>query len=403
MENPALVDTGHLHVGVLMRFARDASLICEVLDSAGIQASICPAGGLTHAISGQRFDCLLCAEELLDDAAIRSLTQEIERLPPWSELPLLLLTLGGETSAVTLRNRERRKPLGDLAFLERPSRPEALVSAVRTALRARARQYQIRDYIEQWKRAEEALRKAEKLAVAGRLASSIAHEINNPLEAITNLLYLIRTSDTMEQAQPFLESAEQELARVSAITANTLKFYRQGNRPAPVWIPDVLDSALAVYQPRLASLGIVVEKRILATPPVLGMSGELRQVFSNLVGNALDAMREGGRLRLRVHPAQDPDRNHEAGVRVTIADTGIGIPADVRPKVLEPFVTTKGDTGTGLGLWISSEIIHKHGGRLSLRSRTANDGSSGTVFSIFFPVAGPATAREKIPHNPVAS
>ena len=329
--------------------------------------------------------------------------REMERLPPWSELPLLLLTLGGEANPATLRNRERRRPLGDLAFLERPTRPETLISAVRNALRVRARQYQIRDYIEQWKRAEEALRKSEKLALAGRMESSIAHEINNPLEAMTNLLYLIRTSDTLEQAHGFLEVAEQELARVSAITANTLKFYRQGNRPAPVWIPDVLDSALAVYQRRLSSLGIVVEKRILASPPVLGMSGELRQVFSNLVGNALDAMREGGRLRLRVHPAQDVEGSHQAGVRVTIADTGVGIPAEVRPRVLEPFVTTKGDTGTGLGLWISSEIIHKHGGRLSLKSRTADDGSSGTVFSIFFPGAPPSLVRSAAAPSPAVS
>lgn len=393
MENLALTDPGRLQVGVLMRLSRDASLIRDVLRGAGIDASVCASDSPTRMHDALRFDCVLCAEELLDDETIEYLKTQIEYLPMWSELPIVLLTQGGEASRTTLRSRARRQPLGDLPLLERPTRPETLVSAVRNAMRARARQYQVRDNIEQWKRAEEALRKAEKLAVAGRFASSIAHEINNPLEAVTNLLYLARTSDSLEHMRGFLETAERELARVSEITTNTLKFYRQGIRPAPVCIPEILDSALALYQPRLTSAGVQVERRFQPTPPVLGMSGELRQVFSNLVANALDAMRTGGRLMLRVHPSHDYKTGHTPGVRIAIGDTGVGIPADVRRRVLEPFVTTKGDRGTGLGLWISSEIIHKHGGRMSLKSRTAANSRSGTVFSIFLPEADPAQAH----------
>lgn len=394
VEKPAPIKEENLRVGVLMGLERDASLICDVLRRAGIQASICPTDRSPRLREALRFDCLLCAEELLDDEAIEFLKCEIEHLPPWSELPLLLLTLGGEANSVTLRRRERRKPLGDLVLLERPTRPETLVSAVQSALRARARQYQIRDHIEQFKRAEEALRNAEKLAVAGRLASSIAHEINNPLEAVTNLLYLARTSDSPEQLREFLETAESELARVSEITTNTLKFYRQGTRPAPVRIPEILDSALAVHHPRLVAAGIQVERRFEPAPPVLGMSGELRQVFSNLVGNALDAMRSGGRLMLHVYASREYAKGQRPGVRVAIGDTGAGIPAEVRRRVLEPFVTTKGDTGTGLGLWISSEIIHKHGGHLSLKSRTGEPGRSGTVFSIFLPLEARPSADD---------
>jgi signal transduction histidine kinase len=397
VEKPTPIKEEHLRVGILMRFDRDASLICDVLRRAGIQASICPTGSSPGLREALRFDCLLCAEELLDDETIESLKREIEQLPPWSELPLLLLTLGGEASSVTLRRRERRKPLGDLVLLERPTRPETLVSAVQSALRARARQYQIRDHIEQFKRAEEALRNAEKLAVAGRLASSIAHEINNPLEAVTNLLYLARTSESPEQSREFLETAERELARVSEITTTTLKFYRQGSRPAPVKIPEILDSALAVHHPRLVAAGIRVERRFEPAPPILGMSGELRQVFSNLVGNALDAMRSGGRLMVHVYASREYAKGLRPGVRVAIGDTGAGIPAEVRRRVLEPFVTTKGDTGTGLGLWISSEIIHKHGGHLSLKTRTGDPGRSGTVFSIFLPLEAKPAAEDSVP------
>lgn len=368
---------------------RDAALICEVLQKAGIAAEICPDVGQASLASATNGDCLIIAEELLTPDLVHSLQVLLSEHPAWSDFPLVMLTLGGEVSVSTQKRRELRGPLGNIGLLERPIRPETLISTVQNALRARRRQFQIRDQIEQYKRAEEALRQSEKLVVAGRLASSIAHEINNPLESVTNLLYLMRCSDSVEQIKEYLATAENELARVSQITSHTLQFYRQTARPAPILITEILDSALSLYNPRLASARISVEKKFGPVMAIPGMSGELRQVFSNLVGNALDAMRTGGRLLLRAHNSRDYRNGWKPGVRIVIADTGSGIPGDLHDKIFEPFVTTKGDTGTGLGLWISSEIVQKHGGRIHLKSRISVTGAgtahSGTAVSIFFP------------------
>jgi signal transduction histidine kinase len=372
-------------VFVLAHLERDSQLISQLLQKAGISAEPCLSTSEESLASTIAAGCLIITEELLTPELIRSLRRLLESQPPWSDFPVLLLTSGGEVSISTQKRRELRDPLGNVVLLERPIRPETLISAVQNALRARRRQYQIRDQIEQYQRAEKALRQSEKLAVAGRLASSIAHEINNPLESVINLLYIMRSCDSMEQAREYLETAEHELARVSEITTHTLQFYRQATRPAPVVLTEILDSAISLYHPRLTSAGITIERRFDDLAPIAGMSGELRQVFSNLVGNALDAMRSGGRLLLRAHNTRDYRNGMAPGVRITIADTGLGIPGDMRHKIFEPFVTTKGDTGTGLGLWISAEIVQKHGGRFHLRSRSSGTSSSGTAFSIFFP------------------
>lgn len=373
-----------LRVSVLAHLERDAQLIVDVLRKAGVQAEVCSPNDLAALPRIVEQDCLILSEELLSPRLIQSLHTILENQPPWSDFPVLLLTLGGEVSLSTERRQALRVPLGNVVLLERPIRPETLLSAVQNALRGRRRQYQIRDHIEQYKKAEAALRQAEKLAVAGRLASSIAHEINNPLEAVTNLLYLMRLSDDAGQIKEYLETAENELARVSEITTHTLQFYRQNSRPAAMLLTEILDSALNLYQPRLVAAGIKVDKRFDSVMPIQGMAGELRQVFSNFIGNSLDAMRNGGMLLLRVHNSRDYRGSMAPGVRITIADTGIGIPVELRRKIFDPFVTTKGATGTGLGLWISSEILQKHNGTLHLRSRSGG-AVTGTVFTIFFP------------------
>lgn len=197
----------------------------------------------------------------------------------------------------------------------------------------------------------------------------------------------MRSADSMQEIQGYLELAENELARVSAIVTHSLQFYRQASEAAPVVLTELLDDAVALYHRRLVSSGIRVERRFDNVMPVLGMSGELRQVFTNFVGNALDAMRSGGKLLLRAHNSRDYRNGLAPGVRITIADTGAGIPSEVRQNIFEPFVTTKGDTGTGLGLWISSEIVKKHGGWIGLKSKTSQT-AAGTVFAIFFPSSG---------------
>jgi PAS domain S-box-containing protein len=237
------------------------------------------------------------------------------------------------------------------------------------------------------KRGEEALRKTEKLAATGRLAASIAHEINNPLEAITNLLYLLSNhADLQEPARSYVDMAEHEVRRISEITQQTLRFYRQSTLPARANLAELLDSVLSLHQGRLRNLGIAVEKRYDSTTDLYCFAGELRQVFANLIGNAIDAMPEGGRLVLRARRSRDWSDPSRLGVRFQVADTGSGMTDDVRKHIFEPFFTTKEVTGTGLGLWVSSEIVAKHQGSMRVRSRsdTASD-RSGTIFELFFP------------------
>jgi signal transduction histidine kinase len=239
--------------------------------------------------------------------------------------------------------------------------------------------------MQQYARAQQALLRSEKLAVTGRLAASIAHEINNPLEAVTNLLYLMRGDLTEEQRKSLLAEAEHELARVSEITKQTLRFYREPAQPTATNVVSVVDSILKLYESRIRGAGITIDREVLtASAWVLSSPGELRQIVANLVGNAIDAMRRGGRLRIRI---SNHGKTHHEGsyLRLTVADTGTGIPPEVLPVIFEPFVTTKGETGTGLGLWVTSEIIKKNGWSIRVRSSRSAGRKSGTAFSILIP------------------
>lgn len=237
------------------------------------------------------------------------------------------------------------------------------------------------------KRNEEALRRSEKLAATGRLAASISHEINNPLEAITNLLYLLRNYCRLEeQAMRYVTMAEHEARRISEITQQTLRFFRQPTQPARANMGELLDSVLSLYQVRLGTLGIRVEREYDPSMDLFCYAGEIRQVIANLVGNAIDATTSGGRLLVRARRSQNWKENGQQGVRITVADTGTGIEAEFRARIFEPFFTTKEDTGTGLGLWVSQEIILKHQGLVHVRSRDGASGRrTGTVFQLFFP------------------
>lgn len=232
------------------------------------------------------------------------------------------------------------------------------------------------------KRAEVALLKQEKLASAGRLAATIAHEINNPLEAVTNLLYLARRApDLPESVKAMLETADEELQRVTHTAKQTLGFYRESTQARDVDLANAIEDVLAVYARKLEHRGIRVETDFRARPIVHAFSGELRQVFSNVINNAADAMPSGGKLRIRVsHAADGP----QPFVRVTFADEGAGIESTLRAHIFEPFFTTKRDVGTGLGLWVTKQLVEKHGGRISLRSST-DAMHHGTTFSIVLP------------------
>jgi signal transduction histidine kinase len=328
----------------------------------------------------------ILSEEAFRGDAIHLLTQVLRNQPSWSDFPLILLTAGGRVTTESERLREMRRPLGNVYLLERPIRPETLLSTLDIALRGRQRQYQIRDHIHQFTQAQDALRRSEKLAVTGRLAASIAHEINNPLEAVTNLLYLMRNSPSVGELGEYIKAAEEELARVTEITKQTLRFYREPSQPVKTDVAIVLNSVLVLFNSRLTSAGITVEREVCASSAtVLSSPGELRQVIANIIGNAIDAMRLGGRLRVRISLETDRRGPHRQQVRLTIADTGSGIPAHILPTIFEPFVTTKGETGTGLGLWVTGEIMKKNGWKLRVHS-SCNTGRTGTVFSLLVPV-----------------
>ena len=237
------------------------------------------------------------------------------------------------------------------------------------------------------KRSEEALRRTEKLAVTGRLAASIAHEINNPLEAITNLLFLLRKFCELDGvAINYVSLAEQEVKRMSEITQQTLRFYRQSTLPARASMEELLDSVLSLYMARMSSVGIVLERNYDSAMDLYCFGGEVRQVIANLVSNAIDASAAGGRLIIGARRSRDWSKPGREGVRITVADTGDGMDKDVRAQLFEAFFTTKGTTGTGLGLWVSHEIILKHHGIVHVRSRpVTGTAPSGTVFQIFFP------------------
>lgn len=234
------------------------------------------------------------------------------------------------------------------------------------------------------KRTEQALIDAEKIAAVGRLASSIAHEINNPLEAVTNLLYLLERTEDEEERRQYLQQAQDELARVARISTQTLRFHRQATKARNTSLAEILQSVLTLNEGRIRNAQIVVETRYRTDRQVNAYEADLRQVFANLVGNAIDAIEHKGRLILAAHDAVDWESG-EQGVRVSVVDTGCGMSDQTLRRIFEPFFTTKGFTGTGLGLWVSAGILQNHRARVRVRS-SQDPKCHGTVFSIFFPV-----------------
>jgi len=245
--------------------------------------------------------------------------------------------------------------------------------------------------------AEDALRETEKLAAMGRVAGIIAHEINNPLAAITNTLYLVRNHPSLDDtARHFADVAEQELQRVSHITRQTLSFYRESKQPIGVNLPELLDDVLELQDRTLVKNHIRLSKRYDAAPIVHGFPVELRQVFLNLVGNAIQAMPEGGTLGIHLREYTD-FAAHRRGATISILDTGIGIhPEDVK-RLFQPFFSTKSTKGTGLGLWISRGIVQKYEGTLTCRTFHGPRGNV-TCFRVFLP----ASAIAASPSQPAA-
>jgi PAS domain S-box-containing protein len=236
---------------------------------------------------------------------------------------------------------------------------------------------------ERQQQSEAALRKSEKFAAAGRMAATIAHEINNPLEAIVNLWFLLGQDQSLSaDGHELLKTLGTELSRVSHITKQTLQFYRDGKTPAPVDLAEPLNAAVSLYSRKALSASTNIETHYRTSATIFGFAGELRQVFANLIGNALEAGANG--IKIRVSPGRDWKHGARCGVRVAIADNGSGIPADSAGKLFEPFFTTKDEKGTGLGLWVSKGIVQKHDGWIRMRTSTRR-AHHGTTFELFLP------------------
>lgn len=239
--------------------------------------------------------------------------------------------------------------------------------------------------ISQQKRVEKALHTSERLASVGRLAATIAHEINNPLEAVTNLVFLAQNCMRDADGKMFLEQAQQELARVALLTKQTLGFYRENKGARELTLGELVVPLVSVFSARARNKQISIDTDIRHDPTLLGIPGEIRQLFANLLNNSIDAVSDKGRIFIRVSNARERDGQQRRGVRLSVCDNGPGIPAEMTKKLFEPFFTTKRDVGTGLGLWVSSNILRKHEGRIRVRS-SVQPGRSWTVFSVFLPV-----------------
>jgi signal transduction histidine kinase len=232
--------------------------------------------------------------------------------------------------------------------------------------------------------AEYALRTAEKIAATGKLAHAIAHEINNPLEALTNLVYLAQGSSSVERIHEYLSYANSELSRIARITKQTLSFHRDTRHPVSIDVGELVEEVVVLYQKSAAArrVRVVCDRR--PTTAVYGFPGQLSQVFGNLVRNAAEAAPAESMVTVRVRPVQRCGRE---GARVTIHDRGPGIAAQVQKKMFDPFFTTKELRGSGLGLWVSRNLILRHEGTIRYRSSTRRE-SSGTMFEVFLPVGG---------------
>jgi PAS domain S-box-containing protein len=257
--------------------------------------------------------------------------------------------------------------------------------------------------VTQRRQTEQTLRASDRLTQAGRMAATIAHEIRNPLDTVSNLLFLLRQGTYPNpETRQYIDMASEELGRITQITGQLLTFHREAQAPVQVDMVKVLESVLALYAPQIQMARIEVTKRLETHRSVRGFPGELRQVFANLVANSIHSMSSGGKLLIHVYESSLSSDSSRKGVRITVLDNGSGIPAAVRRNLFAPFYTTKGESGTGLGLWVTRGIVEKHGGTIHFTS-TVRAGRAGTAFSVFLPFeqVGGMLDMAKLPHDGV--
>jgi PAS domain S-box-containing protein len=356
------------------------TLARSILESTSEAIAVCDDSG--HIIAANEAMARLCGTNPLFQAFDAALPLEIASTNSTAERFSILSVLQGND----LRARDviLRHGDGPRLWLQltagRMSGPSGITGCVVTMTDITERRL-----------SEEALLRSEKLASVGRMAAAIAHEINNPLAAATNTLFIAKgIPDLPESARQYLEMADGELKRVAFMTRQALGFYRESNAPAPMQVHAVLESAVELMKSRITAKRAVIEKQWDEDVELIAVAGELRQVFSNLLANSLDAIEENGRIKIRFSTGKD-FRHGGRYARVTVTDNGKGILPSLHSNVFEPFFTTKGSVGTGLGLWICKQIIDKHNGTIRMRSST-NGGRRGTTFSIILPINAMAAA-----------
>jgi signal transduction histidine kinase len=364
---------------VVAPLGRDGELICGLLNGAGYRSERVQEVRNVEGIDSALLLGLILTDEALLRGGIEALQKIIHAQPAWSELPSILLTSSASEPSYAMVASRARIEIQSLILLDRPVRKEMLLSAIQVAHNSRQKQLQIRDATAKQSQSDEALRRSEQLAVTGRMMATLAHEVNNPLEALGNLLFLVENSSSLDEAQSFGRLATKELQRISEIVDHTLRFHRAPAKPGFTDVSELAISAVTLFRGKLRERNI---RERIKVERAFGYcsEGEIRQALVNLIGNSVDAMREGGNLRIHVKPVSINGVEH---ARLTVADTGAGIRKDIRQNLFKQFFTTKGSGGTGLGLWLTRDIIRRNGGKLRFRSRT--EAPSGTVFTIYLP------------------
>jgi signal transduction histidine kinase len=232
------------------------------------------------------------------------------------------------------------------------------------------------------RRMEQSLLQAEKIAATGRMAATIAHEINNPLEGVTNLLYLLRPMITDPDGVGYLSSAETELGRVSHIAKQTLGYYREQAAPSSASMTELVLHAITIYGPRCTAAKIEIRKALHSSRKIVMRRGEMMQVMSNVIVNSIYAMPEGGVLSISVEDAMAP----RDGIVLTVQDNGIGIAPDILPRVFEAFFSTRATVGTGIGLFVAKQFVEGHGGQIEIESKNGRE-DHGTTVRVFLPIS----------------
>ncbi len=385
---------------ILAPLGSDGPAMAALLTERGFAAVVCESSAELRASMTEGAGVLLLTEEAFELAQLSELLARLQAQPSWSELPLIILTHGGESRRGRLLDTVAAAA-GGITVLERPMGTATLVRTVEVAVRSRRRQYQVRNLlVESAKQIaelkenertirfqEERLRKVEKLAAAGQLAASLAHEINNPLAAVMNALYILENySGLPAETNALVHTATSELARVSRIVKQSLSYYRVDRSPKEIDLAQILEESLRIFEEKFRKAELQVRARIQPPITILGFGDEIRQAIDNLLLNAVEATPKGGRLTVSLRWSRDRKNESQPGVaRLTIADTGSGISREQRSRLFEPFFTTKAEKGNGLGLWVVRGIVTKHEGSIRIRSST-KESCRGTTVSILWPV-----------------